>query len=125
MSARGRRIFFPFKSPCSRSACTTALATSIAALATYDTKSTIDAPILAAALATARTTLSPALTTLSKIVANELPRSVSDFTTCWRIEPGRVTSVTRDGQAVASDLEFRGAVAAPTLKIREMTVGGK
>ena len=28
-------------------------------------------------------------------------------------------------EAVASDLEFRGSVAAPTLKIGEMTVGGK
>jgi hypothetical protein len=26
---------------------------------------------------------------------------------------------------VGSDLEFRGSVAAPTLKIGEMTVGGK
>ena len=28
-------------------------------------------------------------------------------------------------EAVGSDLEFRGSLAAPTLKIGEMTVGGK
>jgi len=28
-------------------------------------------------------------------------------------------------EVVGSDLEFRGSVAAPTLKIGEMTVGGK
>jgi predicted Zn-dependent protease len=28
-------------------------------------------------------------------------------------------------EAVGSDLEFRGSVAAPTVKIGEMTVGGK
>jgi PmbA protein len=28
-------------------------------------------------------------------------------------------------EAAGSDLEFRGSVAAPTLKIGEMTVGGK
>jgi PmbA protein len=28
-------------------------------------------------------------------------------------------------EAVGSDLDFRGSVAAPTLKIGEMTVGGK
>ena len=28
-------------------------------------------------------------------------------------------------EAVGSDLEFRGSMAAPTLKIGEMTVGGK
>ena len=28
-------------------------------------------------------------------------------------------------EAVGADLEFRGSVAAPTLKIGEMTVGGK
>jgi PmbA protein len=29
------------------------------------------------------------------------------------------------GMEAGSDLEFRGSVAAPTLKIGEMTVGGK
>jgi PmbA protein len=28
-------------------------------------------------------------------------------------------------EAVGSDLKFRGSIAAPTLKIGEMTVGGK
>jgi hypothetical protein len=31
----------------------------------------------------------------------------------------------RGVEAVASDLEFRGSVAAPTIKMGEMTVGGK
>jgi hypothetical protein len=28
-------------------------------------------------------------------------------------------------EAIGSDLEFRGSMASPTLKIGEMTVGGK
>ena len=28
-------------------------------------------------------------------------------------------------EAIGSDLEFRGSVAAPTVKIAEMTIGGK
>jgi len=38
---------------------------------------------------------------------------------------GNLNRMLEDIEMVGSDLEFRGAVAAPTLKIREMTVGGK
>ncbi len=38
---------------------------------------------------------------------------------------GNLTQMLRDIEMIGSDLEFRGPVAAPTIKIREMTVGGK
>ena len=38
---------------------------------------------------------------------------------------GNLNQMLTDIEMIGSDLEFRGAVAAPTLKIREMTVGGK
>ncbi len=38
---------------------------------------------------------------------------------------GNLNRMLEDIEMVGSDLEFRGAVAAPTLKIREMTVGGR
>ncbi|MBI3698640.1 MAG: TldD/PmbA family protein [Acidobacteria bacterium] len=38
---------------------------------------------------------------------------------------GNLSQMFRDVEMIGSDLEFRGAIAAPTLKIREMTVGGK
>ncbi len=50
----------------------------------------------------------------------ELAFAVSEVTIA-----GNLKDMLLDIQAVGSDLEFRGAVAAPTLKIGEMTVGGK
>lgn len=38
---------------------------------------------------------------------------------------GTLNAMLRDIEMIGSDLEFRGPIAAPTLKIREMTVGGK
>jgi len=38
---------------------------------------------------------------------------------------GNLNSMFMDMEAIGSDLEFRGSVAAPTLLIREMTVGGR
>jgi PmbA protein len=38
---------------------------------------------------------------------------------------GNLGQMFRDIEMIGSDLEFRGPIAAPTLKIREMTVGGK
>jgi PmbA protein len=38
---------------------------------------------------------------------------------------GNLTKMLMDMEAVGSDLEFRGSTAAPTLLIREMTVGGR
>jgi PmbA protein len=38
---------------------------------------------------------------------------------------GNLSQMFRDIEMIGSDLEFRGPIAAPTLKIREMTVGGK
>lgn len=38
---------------------------------------------------------------------------------------GNLGQMLQDVESIGSDLEFRGAVAAPTLKIREMTVGGR
>ena len=38
---------------------------------------------------------------------------------------GNLSHMLKDIEMVGSDLQFRGAIAAPTLKIREMTVGGK
>ena len=38
---------------------------------------------------------------------------------------GNLKDMLMNIEAIGSDLEFRGEVAAPTLKIGEMTVGGK
>lgn len=38
---------------------------------------------------------------------------------------GNLAQMLKDVEMIGSDLEFRGAIAAPTLKIREMTVSGK
>jgi PmbA protein len=38
---------------------------------------------------------------------------------------GNLAQMLKDIEMIGSDLEFRGAVAAPTVKIREMTVSGK
>src|SRR5207249_3148150 len=38
---------------------------------------------------------------------------------------GNLTNMLMDMEAMGSDLEFRGATAAPTVLIREMTVGGR
>src|SRR5712692_4556472 len=38
---------------------------------------------------------------------------------------GNLAQMLKDIEMIGSDLEFRGAVAAPTMKIREMTVSGK
>jgi PmbA protein len=38
---------------------------------------------------------------------------------------GNLNNMLMDMEAIGSDLEFRGSVAAPTLMIREMTVGGR
>ena len=50
----------------------------------------------------------------------ELAFAVSEVTIA-----GNLKDMLLGLEAVASDLEFRGSVAAPTLKIGEMTVGGK
>ena len=38
---------------------------------------------------------------------------------------GNLGDMLKDMEMIGSDLEFRGAIAAPTLKILEMTVGGR
>jgi PmbA protein len=50
----------------------------------------------------------------------ELAFAVSEVTIA-----GNLTDMLLGLEAVGSDLEFRGSVAAPTLKIGEMTIGGK
>jgi PmbA protein len=50
----------------------------------------------------------------------ELAFAVSEVTIA-----GNLTEMLTGIEAVGSDLEFRGSVAAPTIKIGEMTVGGK
>jgi PmbA protein len=50
----------------------------------------------------------------------ELAYAVSEVTIA-----GNLKDMLRGIEAVGSDLEFRGSTAAPTLKIGEMTVGGK
>jgi len=50
----------------------------------------------------------------------ELAFAVSEVTIA-----GNLMDMLRGVEAIGSDLEFRGSVAAPTLKIGEMTVGGK
>jgi PmbA protein len=50
----------------------------------------------------------------------ELAFAVSEVTIA-----GNLNDMLRGIEAVASDLEFRGSVAAPTIKMGEMTVGGK
>ena len=50
----------------------------------------------------------------------ELAFAVSEVTIA-----GNLKDMLRNIEAVGADLEFRGSVAAPTLKIGEMTVGGK
>lgn len=50
----------------------------------------------------------------------ELAHAVSEVTVA-----GNLKEMLAGIEAVGSDLEFRGSVAAPTLKIGEMTVGGK
>jgi PmbA protein len=50
----------------------------------------------------------------------ELAFAVSEVTIA-----GNLKEMLMGLEAVGSDLEFRGSVAAPTLKIGEMTVGGK
>ena len=50
----------------------------------------------------------------------ELAFAVSEVTIA-----GNLTEMLLGLEAIGSDLEFRGSVAAPTLKIGEMTVGGK
>lgn len=50
----------------------------------------------------------------------ELTHAVSEVTIA-----GNLRDMLNDVEAVGSDLEFRGSLASPTLKIGEMTVGGK
>jgi PmbA protein len=50
----------------------------------------------------------------------ELAFAVSEVTIA-----GNLSDMLLGLEAIGSDLEFRGSVAAPTLKIGEMTVGGK
>ncbi|HTM50798.1 MAG TPA: metallopeptidase TldD-related protein, partial [Bryobacteraceae bacterium] len=38
---------------------------------------------------------------------------------------GNLNQMLQDLESIGSDLEFRGSTAAPTLCIREMTVGGR
>jgi PmbA protein len=38
---------------------------------------------------------------------------------------GNLKQMLMDVEQVGSDLEFRGSIAAPTLRIREMTVSGQ
>jgi PmbA protein len=54
------------------------------------------------------------------IRGGELAHAVSEVTVA-----GNLKEMLAGIEAVGSDLEFRGSVAAPTLKIGEMTVGGK
>jgi PmbA protein len=50
----------------------------------------------------------------------ELAHAVSEVTVA-----GNLRDMLNNVEAVGSDLEFRGSLASPTLKIGEMTVGGK
>jgi len=50
----------------------------------------------------------------------ELTHAVSEVTIA-----GNLKEMLAGLEAIGSDLEFRGSMAAPTLKIGEMTVGGK
>ena len=50
----------------------------------------------------------------------ELAFAVSEVTIA-----GNLNDMLRGIEAIGSDLEFRGSVAAPTIKVEEMTVGGK
>jgi len=50
----------------------------------------------------------------------ELAFAVSEVTIA-----GNLMDMLKNVEAVGSDLQFRGSMAAPTLKIGEMTVGGK
>jgi len=50
----------------------------------------------------------------------ELAFAVSEVTIA-----GNLNGMLRGIEGVGSDLEFRGSVAAPTIKMGEMTVGGK
>jgi PmbA protein len=50
----------------------------------------------------------------------ELAFAVSEVTVA-----GNLKDMLENLEAVGSDLKFRGSIAAPTLKIGEMTVGGK
>ena len=50
----------------------------------------------------------------------ELAFAVSEVTIA-----GNLNEMLHGIEAVANDLEFRGSVAAPTIKIGEMTVGGR
>jgi PmbA protein len=50
----------------------------------------------------------------------ELAFAVSEVTIA-----GNLNDMLRNIEAIGSDLEFRGSVAAPTIKLGEMTVGGK
>jgi PmbA protein len=54
------------------------------------------------------------------ISGGELAFPVSEVTVA-----GNLNQMLRDIEAIGSDLEFRGSMAAPTLVIREMTVGGR
>lgn len=54
------------------------------------------------------------------IRGGELAFAVSEVTIA-----GNLKDMLKNIEAVGSDLHFRGAIAAPTLKIGEMTVGGK
>src|SRR6266849_7716826 len=54
------------------------------------------------------------------IRSGELAFPVSEVTIA-----GNLNNMLMDMEAIGSDLEFRGSVAAPTLLIREMTVGGR
>ena len=50
----------------------------------------------------------------------ELAFAVSEVTIA-----GNLLNMLQDLEYIGSDLEFRGSTAAPTLCIREMTVGGR
>jgi PmbA protein len=54
------------------------------------------------------------------IRGGELAFAVSEVTIA-----GNLKDMLLGLEAVGTDLEFRGSMAAPTLKIGEMTVGGK
>jgi PmbA protein len=54
------------------------------------------------------------------IRGGELAFAVSEVTIA-----GNLSEMLKNIEAVGSDLHFRGSIAAPTLKIGEMTVGGK
>jgi len=50
----------------------------------------------------------------------ELAFAVSEVTIA-----GNLLNMLQDLEYIGSDLEFRGATAAPTICVREMTVGGR